>query len=99
MLTRLTHAAIAFAVTAAVYQAYVLAVAPFVEPAWRADQAAHMDQSDLVVTPVEALHRYRDLLSAYFPPTHWCFAEPPKALDNGQALIIFNNEEKTASGE
>lgn len=36
MITRLTHAAIAFAVTAVLYQAYVLAVAPFVEPAWGA---------------------------------------------------------------
>ena len=99
MITRLTHAAIAFAVTAVLYQAYVLAVAPFVEPAWRVEQAAQSAESELVVTPAEALHRYRDLLTAYFPPTHWCFEQPPKALDNGQALIIFNNEEKSASGQ
>lgn len=99
MITRLTHAAIAFAVTAVAYQAYVLAVAPFVEPAWRAEQATQATEAELVVTPAQALHRYRDLLAAYFPPTHWCFAEPPKALDNGQALIIFNNEEKSASGQ
>lgn len=99
MITRLTHAAIAFAVTAAVYQAYVLAVAPFVEPAWRVEQSQQSAESELVVTPAEALHRYRDLLTAYFPPTHWCFDEPPKALDNGQALIIFNDEERSASGQ
>lgn len=99
MITRLTHAAIAFAVTAVLYQTYVLAVAPFVEPAWRIEQAAQSDESELVVTPAEALHRYRDLLTAYFPPTHWCFEEPPKALDNGQALIIFSKEEKSASGQ
>ncbi len=99
MITRLTHAAIAFAVTAVAYQAYVLAVAPFVEPAWRVEQAMQVTEAELVVTSAEALHRYRDLLKAYFPPTHWCFAEPPKALDNGQALIIFNNEEKSASGQ
>jgi hypothetical protein len=99
MITRLTHAAIAFAVTAVLYQAYVLALAPFVEPAWRIEQAAQSDESELVVTPAEALHRYRDLLTAYFPPTHWCFEEPPKALDNGQALIIFSKEERSASGQ
>ena len=99
MITRLTHAAIAFAMTAVAYQAYVLAVGPFVEPAWRVEQAAESDESELVATPAEALHRYRPLLAAYFPPTHWCFEEPPKALDNGQALIIFSKEEKSASGQ
>jgi lipopolysaccharide export system protein LptA len=99
MITRLTHAAIAFAVTAALYQAYVLTVAPFVEPAWRIAQAAHGGEAEEVLTSAEALHRYRDLLSAYFPADHWCFAEPPKALDNGQALIIFNNEEKSTNGQ
>ena len=99
MITRLTHAAIAFAVTAVLYQAYVLAVAPFVEPAWRVEQASQTAEGELVVPPAEALHRYRDLLTAYFPPTHWCFEEPPKALDNGQTLIIFSKEEKSASGQ
>jgi hypothetical protein len=99
MLTRLTHAAIAFAVTAALYQAYVLAIGPFVEPAWRIEQAATPQESELVVTSADALHRYRPLLAAYFPPEHWCFAEPPKALDNGQALIIFNQEERSPSGQ
>ena len=99
MLTRLTHAAIAFAVTAALYQAYVLALAPFVEPAWRIEQAAGGVESQEVVTSDQALHRYRDVLAAYFPPEHWCFAEPPKALDNGQALIIFNNEVKSPNGQ
>ncbi len=32
MLTRLTHAAIAFAMTVVVYQAYVLLAVPFIEP-------------------------------------------------------------------
>ncbi len=32
MLTRLTHAAIAFAMTVVVYQAYVLLLVPFIEP-------------------------------------------------------------------
>lgn len=99
MITRLTHAAIAFAVTAALYQAYVLAVAPFVEPAWRIEQAAAGVESQEVVTSDQALHRYRDQLAAYFPADHWCFAEPPKALDNGQALIIFSGDEKSANGQ
>ena len=67
MITRLTHAAIAFAVTAALYQAYVLAVAPFVEPAWRIEQAARGRRGQEVVTRAEALHRYRDAARRLFP--------------------------------
>ncbi|BBO36497.1 hypothetical protein [Lacipirellula parvula] len=99
MITRLTHAAIAFAVTAVLYQAYVLAVAPFIEPAWRVAQATAPPAVDEMMTPAEALHRYRDLLTAYFPPDHWCFAKPPLALENGQALIIFSEYDETPDGK
>ncbi|WP_428307284.1 hypothetical protein [Lacipirellula sp.] len=99
MITRLTHAAIAFAVTAVLYQGYVLAVAPFIEPAWRVAQATATPAVDEMMTPAEALHRYRDLLTAYFPPEHWCFAKPPRALENGQALIIFSDYTETPDGK
>lgn len=99
MITRLTHAAIAFAVTAVLYQGYVLAVAPFIEPAWRVAQATATPAVDEMMTPAEALHRYRDLLEAYFPPNHWCFAKPPRALENGQALIIFSDYTETSDGK
>lgn len=99
MIKRLTHAAIAFAVTAAVYQGYVVAVAPFVEPAWRADALPVDESAAEVVTGDDALHRYRELLQAYFPPEHWCFRRPPKALDNGQVLIVFDEYTQTESGE
>ena len=98
MLTRLTHAAIAFAVTAVVYQAYVLAVVPFVEPRGASMQPA------LALAPTrcrhaarEALDRYRELLAAYFPPDHWCFAEPPKTFENGQALIVFDEYQQSTA--
>lgn len=100
MIKRLTHAAIAFAVTAVLYQGYVVAVAPFIEPAWRVNGSqGSLDAVAEVVTGDDALHRYRELLKAYFPPEHWCFKRPPKALDNGQVLIVFDEYTQSPNGE
>jgi hypothetical protein len=99
MINRLTHAAIAFAVTAVLYQAYVLTVVPFVEPAWTPQQVAAASPGEPFETGVDALHKYRELLAAYFPPNHWCFARPPKTLENGQALIVFDDYTQSPSGE
>ncbi|MBA3480541.1 MAG: hypothetical protein H0T51_01890, partial [Pirellulales bacterium] len=47
----------------------------------------------------EALDKHRELLAKYFPPTHWCFARPPKTLENGQMLIVCNEYQQSATGE
>jgi hypothetical protein len=99
MINRLTHAAIAFAVTAVLYQAYVLTILPFVEPAWASQQVAAASPDEPFETGLDALHKYRELLSAYFPPNHWCFARPPKTLENGQALIVFDDYTQSPTGE
>ena len=68
MLLRLTHAAIAFAVTVVFYQAYVLLAVPLLEPAIDVVNSAEEKVAD---HPREVPHRYRDLLATYFPPGHW----------------------------
>jgi hypothetical protein len=98
MFTRLTHAAIAFAVTAVLYQCYFLAVVPFIEPAWTASAAAASSSDELIDGGAEALDKHRDLLAKYFPPTHWCFARPPKTLENGQMLIVCNEYQQSNTG-
>jgi hypothetical protein len=98
MFRRVTHAAIAFAVTAVLYQGYVLAVAPFIEPQWSpANRATIADEP--LESGVDALHRHRALLAKYFPPDHWCFARPPKTLGNGRMLVVFDDYQQSASGE
>jgi hypothetical protein len=98
MLTRLTHAGVAFAATAAVYQAYVLAVTPFVEPAGMAVRESRvLTPSDLAQPPASLL-KYGELLAAYFPPDHWCFARPPKIVENGQAMVVFDEYAQSDSG-
>jgi hypothetical protein len=98
MLTRLTHAAIAFAVTAVLYQCYFLAVVPFIEPAWTPSAAA-ASSDPLIDGGAESLDKHRELLAKYFPPTHWCFARPPRTLENGQMLIVCNEYQQSATGE
>jgi hypothetical protein len=97
MLTRLTHAGIAFAVTVVIYQAYVLLAVPFIEPPRThviRDITPSVDSPDYV--PV---HKYRDLLAAYFPSGHWTLTAPPKSFDNGQAMIVLDDYQPKEDGE
>jgi hypothetical protein len=91
---RLMHAALAFAVTVAAYQAYVLVVAPFVEPASAAAAAMEpMTAMDLSKAPA-ALERYRPLLRAYFPRDHWSNAASPIIVENSQAMLVLDTVQK-----
>ncbi len=86
MLTRLTHSAIAFAITVVVYQAYVLFAAPLIEP----PVIARASEEGEPKGPPQATHKYRKLLAAYFPPGHWTLARPPITAENGQAMIVLD---------
>ena len=85
MLTRLTHAAIAFAVTAVLYQGYVLAVVPFVEPAASAAPAGAAAVEEAFELPADGgaaiVEKFHPLLSTYFPANHWSLARPPFLLE------------------
>jgi hypothetical protein len=98
MLTRLTHAAIAFAAMAALYQVYYLAVVPFVEPPSTLAQATAAAADKVFEASADALDKHRELLAAYFPPDHWCFAKPPKMLENGQVLVVFDEYTQSTTG-
>jgi hypothetical protein len=75
------------------YQAYVLTVAPIVEPEWAPTALAGASEEPFE-SGVDSLAKYRELLAAYFPLDHWCFAAPPKTLENGQTLIVFDRYEQ-----
>jgi hypothetical protein len=96
MLTRLTHAGIAFALTVMIYQAYVLLAVPFIEPP-RAHVIRDITSPD--APEYAPVHKYRDLLAAYFPANHWTLAAPPKSFDNGQALIVLDDYKPEEDGE
>lgn len=89
MLTRLTHSAIAFAVTVVVYQVYVLVAAPLIDPpvAARPQQQLTAEEREAAR---EATHKYRELLAAYFPPGHWTLTQPPITAENNKAMLVLD---------
>ncbi len=98
MFTRLMHAAIAFAVTVAVYQAYVLLAVPFLEPA-ASGERQEPTASTATRKPYATPHRVRKLLSAYFPVGHWTRAAPPKTLETGSVMIVLDDYEPRDDGQ
>jgi len=95
MFPRLTHAAIAFAVTTVLYQCYVVAVTPFVEPP-RADRSP---VASPVPTPAaRGGVRYRELFAAYLPAGHWALAQP-RTLDNGQVIAAIDAYDQGDDGK
>lgn len=99
MFIRLRNAAIAFALTAALYQAYAAVVVPMVEPPTLA--AADVEPAAFDLTASDGREQfaiYRPLLEAYFPPNHWCFAHPPKMFDNGRAMIVLDEYQQNDAG-
>ena len=95
MLTRLTHSAIAFAITAVVYQAYVLFAAPLIEPP--PSQSSHASASGNG-EELKAEHKFRELLAAYFPPEHWSLTKPPITAENGQMMLVIDEFEPKDDG-
>jgi hypothetical protein len=96
MLTRLTHAAVAFVVTAALYQGYAVTVAPVLEPPGRVEST--VDDGTVSSRQVNPLETYRPVLSAYFPADHWCFRVEPKIFENAQSLVVVDQYEQTETG-
>lgn len=99
MLTRLTHAAIAFAVTVVVYQAYILLAVPLLEPpaAETAALKANLAPPDGALPP--AVHKYHALLSAYFPSDHWSLQKPPISFDTGQTMFVLDKYDARDDGQ
>jgi len=97
MPTRLLHAAISFAIVVVVYQAYVVLAVPLIDPLSNdsSDETAAPQPSDQARP---ATHKYRALLSAYFPPDHWSLQRPPKTFENGQAMIVLDEYDRNKEG-
>ena len=99
MLQRLTHAAISFAIVVVVYQVYVLVAVPFLEPQWSGQAVARSSTYGQHVRVRTTPHKYRQLLSAYFPADHWCLREPPKTFENGRAMVVLDDYHPQDNGQ
>ena len=88
MLTRLIHAAISFAIVVVVYQAYVVVAVPLIDPLSNASSSAlGAPQPSDRARP--ATHKYRSLLSAYFPPDHWSLQRPADAAEEVRQAAAY----------
>jgi len=99
MLTRLTHAAIAFATTVVVYQMYVLAVVPFVDPTFVGNPSATASTEQERTEARAVVHKHRELLAAYFPADHWTLAEPPITFEAGKAMFVLDDYQTNDNGQ
>jgi len=99
MLTRLTHAAIAFAITVVVYQMYVLTVVPFVDPSFVGAAAANAATDEQRTQAREAVHKHRELLGAYFPEGHWTLAKPPITFESGKIMFVIDDYQPNDNGQ
>lgn len=98
MFARLTHAAIAFFVTAVAYQVYAVVVVPLVEPTHTDAGAADRRQA-AADHNASALDKHREFLSAYFAPDHWSLETPPKTIESGHALIVLDDFAQSQDGK
>ncbi len=99
MLTRLTHAAITFAATVVVYQMYVLAVVPFVDPSSASAAPSQIASPQERAKARQAVHKHRELLAAYFPPGHWTLASPPITFETGKAMFVLDDYQPNDNGQ
>lgn len=91
MLARLLHAGIGLVVTVALYQGYVLAVAPLVDPPTPSQPKAAQSDALRAAPAGEGAGKYQQLLANYFPGDHWSAAAPPWVLENGRMMIVLSD--------
>jgi hypothetical protein len=90
MLQRLLHSTAMFVAIVVAYQAYVLAMVPWIEPplAVRASNGSHAAPFPLEAAGV-SVNKYQRILAAYFPPDHWSQTRPPKVIENDTGTVMF----------
>ena len=99
MLSRLTHAAVAFALTVVVYQGYVIFAVPFIEPGAANRQEQQELDLDQLRKTLKSPHKYRDLLAAYFPKGHWTLASPPKTFETERMMVVLDDYHPRDDGQ
>ncbi len=88
MLQRILHSTAMFVAIFVAYQAYVLAMVPWIEPPLvvRPAQTVEIEPGDPSVVSVS---KYQRVLAAYFPADHWSQTRPPKVIENETGSVMF----------
>ncbi len=89
MLRRLLHSTVMLVAICVAYQAYVLAMVPWIEP----PLSVRPSNSDSVAFSEEdggaSVSKYQRVLAAYFPADHWSQTRPPKVIENESGSVMF----------
>lgn len=99
MFSRLTHAAIAFAVTAVLYQVYVLVAVPFLEPPILKAKFERQLAAEELQAAREPLHKHRAIFAEVFPAGHWTLTRPPKTLASDEAMVVLDDYRAENNGQ
>lgn len=97
MFARIARSAITLATLVVVYQVYVLTVAKVVEPPAVERSRKTIDQ----VTrndSYNAIGRYQELLSAYFPPEHWALGASTKVFRLDKMMLVLKDYRRHDDG-
>lgn len=84
---RFVNAAVAFAVTFVAYQAYVLGVAPLIEPQIAFKEYDAAEEADWRGGK-RAVVRYQEMLRSYLPAGHWALSGSPKVVEYAPASVV-----------
>ena len=99
MPTRLTHAAIAFAISVVVYQLYVVLAVPFLDPGYVEVMASEANAEEPENRVLHIPHKYRDVLAQYFREGHWTLAKPSITFESERMLLVVEGYDFRETGE
>lgn len=87
---RFLNAAVALAITLVMYQVYVLAVVPIVEPTLPTRKATAATEADWEGGGA-AVRRYQKMLANYLPADHWALAGTPQVYEYGPLVLVLDD--------
>jgi len=88
MLQRILHSTAMFVAIFVAYQAYVLAMVPWIEPPLSVRPSQHVDP-EVVADAGASVSKYQRVIAAYFPTDHWSQTRPPKVIENETGSVMF----------
>ncbi len=90
MLRRLLHSTATFIAILVAYQAYVLAMVPWIEPQLAMRKSPSQSAAPFPLAEGGAsVSKYQRLLAAYFPADHWSQTRPPMVIENDTGTVMF----------
>jgi hypothetical protein len=88
MLRCILHSTATLIAIIVAYEAYVLALVPWIEPTLAVRPSQRVDP-EKIAQGGGSVSIYQRVLAAYFPADHWSQTRPPKVIENGTGSVMF----------